>query len=280
MSESKPARRQQTAELPDSLAQYLREIRCHRLLTPAEEVALSKRIEAGDVDAKNRMVESNLRLVVSVARVYAHRGVPLLDLIQEGTIGLIRAAERYDWRRDTKFSTYAMWWIRQAIDRAVCNQADPIRLPIHVHQRRRRLARAEQKLESELTRKPTISELASASDLTPELAEQALQARRGFLSLDGTDGDAGSIADVHAGDDYERVEQELTVTPLERVLSTLRHEQRRVIELRFGIHGDECSVERTAEQLGIPVRRVATLERAALCRLRELATPVELRVVA
>jgi RNA polymerase primary sigma factor len=196
MSENRPARRQQAADLPDSLAQYLREIRRHRLLTPAEEVGLSKRIEAGDVGAKNRMVESNLRLVVSVARGYAHRGVPLLDLIQEGTIGLMRAAERYDWRKGTKFSTYAMWWIRQAIDRAVCNQADPIRLPIHVHERRRRLARAEQTLESELTRKPTVSELATASDLTPEHAAQALQSRRGFLSLDAADGDAGSVVDA------------------------------------------------------------------------------------
>src|SRR5262249_20697802 len=109
----------------DSLAQYMREIGRHRLLTPAEEVELAKRIEQGDVAAARRMVESNLRLVVAVARAHAYRGVPLLDLIQEGTIGLIRAAERFDWRRGTKFSTYAMWWIRQSIDRAVCNQADP-----------------------------------------------------------------------------------------------------------------------------------------------------------
>ena len=128
----------------DSLAQYLREIGRYRLLTPAEEVRLAKRIEQGDVTAKDRMVESNLRLVVAVARSYGYRGVPLLDLIQEGTLGLIRAAERFDWRRGTKFSTYAMWWIRQAIDRAVCNQADTIRVPIHVHERRRRLARAQQ----------------------------------------------------------------------------------------------------------------------------------------
>ena len=278
MSEDWPARRHQAADLSDSLGQYLREIRRHRLLTPAEEIALSKRIEAGDGIAKNRMVESNLRLVVSVARGYAHRGVPLLDLIQEGTIGLMRAAERYDWRKGTKFSTYAMWWIRQAVDRAVCNQADPIRLPIHVHERRRRLARAEQELESKLIRKPTVSELAGASDLTPEHAEQALRARRGFVSLDGTDGDAGSVVDVRAGDEYERVDRKLTISPLECLLSSLRHEQRRVIELRFGIDRDECSVERTAEQLGISVRDVTTLERAALSRLREVASPVELRV--
>jgi len=262
------------------LAQYLREIGRHRLLTPAEEVTLAKRIEAGDVAAKNRMVESNLRLVVAVARAYAYRGVPLLDLIQEGTLGLIRAAERFDWRRGTRFSTYAMWWIRQAIDRAVCNQADPIRVPIHVHERRRRLARAKLALESELTRKPSVAELASAADLSPEHAEQALRARRGFTSLDATDADAARVADPHAGDAYENVDRRLTVTPLEQLLSRLRPTQRRVIELRFGLRGDECSTERTAELLDISAGRVRALERDALRRLRELASPVELRQAA
>jgi RNA polymerase primary sigma factor len=265
---------------PDSLAQYLREIGRHRLLTPAEEVRLAKRIEQGDGAARDRMVESNLRLVVAVARAYGYRGVPLLDLIQEGTLGLIRAAERFDWRRGTKFSTYAMWWIRQAIDRAVCNQADPIRVPIHVHERRRRLARAERALESELTRKPSVDELASAADLSPEHAEQALGARHGFTSIDATDGDAASVADPHAGDAYEHVERRLTVTRLEQLLSLLRPAQRRVIELRFGIRGDECSAERTAELLDISVGRVRALERDALRRLRELASPVELRPAA
>ena len=144
----------------DSLAQYLHEIGRHRLLTPAEEVALAKRIEAGDETAKNRMIESNLRLVVAVARAYARRGVPPLDLIQEGTLGLIRAVERFDWRRGTKLSTYAVWWIRQAIDRAVCNEAESIRVPVHVQERRRRLARAEHALGSELIRKPSVDELA------------------------------------------------------------------------------------------------------------------------
>ena len=265
---------------PDSLAQYLREIGRYRLLTPAEEVRLAKRIEQGDVAARDRMVESNLRLVVAVARAYTYRGVPLLDLIQEGTLGLIRAAERFDWRRGTKFSTYAMWWIRQAIDRAVCNQADPIRVPIHVHERRRRLARAQQALESELTRKPSVDELASAADLSPEHAEQALGARHGFTSLDASDADGASVADPHAGDAYEHVERRLTVTPLEQLLSLLRPAQRRVIELRFGIRGDECSTERTAELLDIPPGKVRMLERHAIQRLRELASPVELRPAA
>jgi RNA polymerase primary sigma factor len=274
------SRSKQAAAAPDPLAQYLRQIGRHPLLTPAEEVTLAKRIERGDVTAKNRMVESNLRLVVAVARRYGHRGVPLLDLIQEGTLGLIRAAERFDWRRGTRFSTYAMWWIRQAVERGVFNQADPIKVPIHVHERRRRLARAEQTLELELTRKPSVEELARAADLSREHAEQALGARHGFTSLDATDADGTSIADPDAGDGYEHVERRLTVSPLEQVLVRLRPAQRRVIELRFGLRGDERSTEETAELLHISPGQVRALERGALRRLRELASPVELRPAA
>jgi RNA polymerase primary sigma factor len=269
-----------TAASSDSLAQYLREIGRYRLLTPAEEVALTKRIEAGDETAKNRMVESNLRLVVVVARAYAYRGVPLLDLIQEGTLGLIRAAERFDWRRGTKFSTYAVWWIRQAVDRAVCNQAEPIRVPVHVHERRRRLARAGQVLESELTRRPSVDELADAADLSSEHTEQALAARHGFTTLDTTDADATSIADPHSGDVYDGVDSRLSVTPVQRLLGRLRPAQRRVIELRFGMLGDECSTERTAALLDISPREVRALEREALRRLRELGSQLELRLTA
>jgi RNA polymerase primary sigma factor len=269
-----------TEQRSDSLAQYLREIGRHRLLTPAEEVALAKRIEAGDEAAKTRMVESNLRLVVAVARAYAHRGVPLLDLIQEGTLGLIHAVERFDWRRGTKLSTYAVWWIRQAIDRAVCNEAEPIRVPVHVQERRRRLARAEHALGCELTRKPSVDELALAADLSLEHAQQALASRHEFTPLDPTDADATSIADPDAGAAYEGVERGLTVMPVERLLSRLLAPQRRVIELRFGIRGDECSIEQTADLLDISPRKVKALEREALSRLRELASPVELRPAA
>jgi len=264
------------AAVPDSLALYLREIGRHRLLTPAEEVALAKRIEAGDEAAKHRMVESNLRLVVATARSHAYRGVPLLDLVQEGTLGLIRAVERFDWRRGTKLSTYAVWWIRQAIDRAVCDQAEPIRVPVHVHERRRRLARAENALDSELARKPTVDELATAADLSLAHAEQALEARHGFTPLDPTDADASSIADPHAGEAYEGVEERLTATPLQQLLAQLRPAQRHVIELRFGIDGDERSTEQTAALLDVSPDKVRVLEREALRRLRELASPVEL----
>jgi RNA polymerase primary sigma factor len=269
-----------SAAAPDSLAQYLREMGRHRLLTPADEVGLAERIEQGDSTARNRMVESNLRLVVAVARAYTHRGVPLLDLIQEGTLGLSRAVERFDWRRGTRFSTYAMWWIRQAIDRKAYNQADPIRVPIHVHERRRRLARARHALERELKRKPSIDEIASASDLSPEHAEQALAARHGFTPLDATDAEAIPIPDPNAGDGYDRVERDLTVTSLEELLTRLRPAQRRVIELRFGLRGDECSTERTGELLDLPPETVTALERGALRRLRELASPVDLKLAA
>jgi RNA polymerase primary sigma factor len=277
MTETRP---DGAAAVSDSLTQYLREIRRHRLLTPAEEVALAKRIEAGDVAAKNRMVESNLRLVVATARARAYRGVPVLDMIQEGTLGLLRAVEGFDWRRGTKFSTYAVWWIRQAIDRAVCDQAEPIRVPVHVLERRRRLARAESALDSELSRKPTLDELARATDLSRAHAEQALASRHAFTSLDGTDADATSIADPHAADAYERVHHGLTVSPLLRVLARLGPLQRRVIELRFGIDGDECSTERTAELLELSPKQVTMLERDALHCLRELASPAELRTAA
>jgi RNA polymerase primary sigma factor len=276
----KGSRSNESAVCADSLAQYMREIGRHRLLTPVEEVRLAKRIEQGDVAAAHRMVESNLRLVVAVARAHAYRGVPLLDLIQEGTIGLIRAAERFDWRRGTKFSTYAMWWIRQSIDQAVCNQADPIRVPIHVHERRRRLARAKDALESGSSRKASVHELASAADLSIEQAEQALVARPGFTSLDATDAVAATVADPHAGADYDRVERRLTVTRLEQLVSLLERQQRRVIELRFGLRVEECTMERTAELLDISPRKVAALERRALRRLRELTSPVELQSAA
>jgi RNA polymerase primary sigma factor len=266
------------------LSLYLQEIGRYRLLTRAEEVQLSKRIERGDALAKERLINANLRLVVSVAKHYQRPGIPLLDLIQEGTLGLIRASEKFDWRRGNKFSTYAIWWIRQAVDRAVCNQAEPIRLPVHVYERRRRLARAREALARELEREPSLAEVAAEAALSPEQAEQALNVPTGFVPLDGADGDryelTTEIIDAHANEAYERVDGRLAGTRLDTMIDALPPLQRRVIALRYGISGEERTSEQTAAELNISLPRARALERTALQRLRELSSLAELQQAA
>jgi RNA polymerase primary sigma factor len=276
--------REPGAATANPLSLYLHEVGRYRLLTPAEEVQLAKRIEAGDPQAKERLINANLRLVVSVAKHYQRPGIPLLDLIQEGTLGLIRASEKFDWRRGNKFSTYAIWWIRQAIDRAVCNQAEPIRIPVHIHERRRQLARARHTLARELEREPSLDEVAAAAALSPAQAEQALNVPTGFVPLDGTNPDgyelATEIIDVQAGEAYERVDGRLAGTPLYKLLDALPLQQRRVIALRYGITGEERTAEQTAADLNISLRRLHALERTALRRLRELGSLAELEQAA
>ena len=265
----------------DGLKLYLQEIGRHRLLTPAEEVQLAKRIEHGEAQAKERMINANLRLVVSVAKRYQGHGIPLLDLVQEGTIGLIRASEKFDWRRGTKFSTYAMWWIRQAIDRAVWNQVDPIRIPVHVHERRRKLARVRHALALELEREPSLAEVAGAAALPLAQVEHALSAPPAFVSLDRPTREREAsfeVVDAHAGEAYERVDRSSTDTPLDELLEALPTAQRRVIVLRYGIMGgDEHTSEQTAAELDLSPRQARALERAALRRLRELGSLAELQ---
>jgi RNA polymerase primary sigma factor len=270
---------------PDSLSLYLREIGRRRLLTAAEEIQLAKRIERGDAEAKRHMIEANLRLVVSVARRYQRRGVPLLDLIQEGTIGLARAAEKFDWRRGTKFSTYAILWIRQAVERALLNQSEPIRLPIHVHERRRRLSRVGKELELELGRAPSLGELAAATELSVQQVEQARAAGFDFTSLEATGPDGreigASISDPATSTAYETVDARLTPTRLEELLHALPVLQRQVIELRYGISsGDERTVEHAAGALQLTSQEVLALEQKALERLRELGSLADLRSAA
>jgi RNA polymerase primary sigma factor len=281
---ARPAGSHEPGPAAGTLALYLHEIGRYRLLTPAEEVQLAKRIERGDEQAKERLINANLRLVVSVAKRYQRQGIPLLDLIQEGTLGLIRASEKFDWRRGNKFSTYAIWWIRQAIDRAVCNQAEPIRIPVHVHERRRRLARARQALALELEREPSFDEVAAAAALSPAQAEQALSVPAGFVPLDGPNADNGelstAIIDTQASDAYERVDGRLTGTRLEKLLDALPLAQRQVIELRYGITGEERTSEQTADDLHMSVEQVRTLEQTALRRLRELSSLAELQQAA
>jgi len=276
--------REPGAAAANPLALYLHQIGRYRLLTPAEEVQLAKRVERGDEQAKERLINANLRLVVSVAKRYQRQSIPLLDLIQEGTLGLIRASEKFDWRRGNKFSTYAIWWIRQAIDRAVCNQAEPIRIPVHIHERRRRLARARHTLTRELEREPSLDEIAAAAALSPAQAEQALSVPTGFVPLESANPNryesATEIVDVHAGEAYERVDGRLAGTHLDKLLDALPLEQRQVIALRYGITGEERTSEQTAADLGISPQRVSALERVALQRLRELSSLAELQEAA
>jgi RNA polymerase primary sigma factor len=268
----------------NSLSLYLREIGRYRLLTRAEEVQLAKRIEAGDEQAKERLINANLRLVVAVAKHYRRPAIPLLDLIQEGTLGLIRASEKFDWRRGTKFSTYAIWWIRQAVDRAVCNQAEPIRIPVHVYERRRQLARAREVLARELEREPSLAEVAAAAALSLAQAEQALNVPTGFIPLDGANPEryelATEIVDAQADEAYERVDGRLAGTRLDTLLDALPLQQRQVIALRYGITGEERTSEQTAIDLDISQDRVRALERTALQLLRELSSLAELEQAA
>ena len=268
----------------DPLALYLHEIGRYQLLTRAEEVRLAKQIERGDPQAKERLINANLRLVVSVAKRYQRQSIPLLDLIQEGTLGLIRASEKFDWRRGNKFSTYAIWWIRQAIDRAVCSQAEPIRIPVHVYERRRRLARVRQALTLELEREPSLAEVAAAAALSPAQAEQALSIPAGFVPLDGANADnrepTTEIVDARASDAYERVDGLLTGSRLDDLLDALPEQQRQVIALRYGITGEERTTDQTAADLDISPQQVRALERTALQRLRELSSLAELEQAA
>jgi RNA polymerase primary sigma factor len=261
----------------DSLQLLLAEISAHRLLTPAEEVALAKRIERGDVEAKHRMVESNLRLVVSIAKRYRGMGLPLLDLIQEGAIGLDRAAEKFDWRRGHKFSTYATWWIRQAIQRAVSNNARTIRIPIHALERRRKVELAQQQLESELGRSPTRTELAAASGLSPSSIDDIVAMTRATVSLNqpfGSDGGAlvelgELVADPRAENLDDELEREQRQLVLRRAMAGLPDRERLVLERHYGLGGVPETLQQIGADLGLTRERVRQLEVHALSTLSQ-----------
>jgi RNA polymerase primary sigma factor len=257
----------------DSLTLFMGEIGRHRLLTAAEEVELAKRIERGDKQAKERMINSNLRLVVSIAKRYQGHGIPLGDLIQEGIVGLNRAVEKFDWRRGFKFSTYATWWIRQACQRAISNQSRTIRVPAHVHERRAKLARIGRRLEAETGRKPTKEELAEATGYELRHVEEALAAVEASVSLNQTVGEDGGgelgdlFADPGAPDPSEEADETLRREAVQRALSTLPELERRVLELRYGFDGEQQPLEAIERELGISRERVRRLEREAFARL-------------
>jgi RNA polymerase primary sigma factor len=260
----------------DSLQLFLADVGRHKLLTAADEVALAKRIERGDLIAKRHMIESNLRLVVSIAKGYRGLGVPFLDLIQEGTLGLNRAVEKFDWRRGFKFSTYATWWIRQSVQRAVANHARTIRVPVHVVERQQKLSRAARRLEVELGREATKEELAEATGLPMQHVDEALGAAHASVSLNQTvgaddEGELGDLfADREAADPFDEAEESLRKQGVRRALDALPERERRILELRFGFEGDPWTLEAIGHELDLTRERVRQLEAQALARLAAL----------
>ena len=258
----------------DSLTLFMNAAGRYELLTAADEVALAKRIERGDLAAKELMINSNLRLVVSIAKRYQGRDLPLGDLIQEGVIGLNRAVEKFDWRRGFKFSTYATWWIRQACQRAIANQSTTIRVPVHVNERRLKLSRAASQLQAKLGRDATREELAEAAGLSLQHVDEALDAADAPVSLNasvGSDGDAelGDLfSDPTAADPAEDAAESLKRQTVQQALARLPERQRRIVELRYGFGGETTSLEAIGKELGITRERVRQLERDALDRLQ------------
>jgi RNA polymerase primary sigma factor len=268
----------------DALQLFFRDIGKVRLLSARQEVDLAKRIERGSTEAKRTLVESNLRLVVSIAKNYRNQGLPFLDLIQEGTIGLVRASEKFDYRKGFKFSTYATWWIRQAVGRALADKARTIRLPIHIVDRLRTIARAERSLVTALGREPTPAEIAKVTGIDPEEVDSINRSAQPPVSLEKPAGDEQEseigqlIADQRAESPYERAVEILTKEALREALEKLSYRERRVLELRYGLGGEDA---RTLEEVGREFRvtreRIRQIETRSLKKLRKLPDAEKLR---
>jgi RNA polymerase primary sigma factor len=271
----------------DSLQLFLKDIGKVDLLTAAQEVELAKRIERGEHKAKQEMVEANLRLVVSIAKKYRNQGLPFLDLIQEGTIGLVRAAEKFDHRKGFKFSTYATWWIRQAVARALADKARTIRMPVHIVEKLNKIVRSERKLRAELGREPTSAEIGHDVELGADEVEQIRRSSQAPVSLEKPVGDEEESEFGHFLTDEndplpdEVAEVELRKATLQRVLGTLSSRERRVLELRYGLNGEH---PRTLDEVGrtfnVTRERIRQIENQSLKKLRALADAVALRDVA
>ena len=261
----------------DSLDLFLRDAGRHPLLNAAQEVKLTKLVERGDAGAKQKMVESNLRLVVSIAKRYRHQGLPFLDLIQEGTLGLMRAVDKFDWRRGYKFSTYATWWISQAVARGLADKARTIRMPVHMVERRQHLDRADRMLSVELGREPTLQEVAERAGLSLPEALAVEAAARASTSLDQplVADESALFGDMFAADGplpEERVDSTFRSEVLGEALALLGERERTVIALRFGLHGTEPNtLAEIGRRLGFSRERARQLETNALKQLAQLS---------
>jgi RNA polymerase primary sigma factor len=271
----------------DALQLFLKDIGRVPLLTAAQEVELAKRIERGDHSAKQKMVESNLRLVVSIAKNYRNQGLPFLDLIQEGTIGLVRAAEKFDHRKGFKFSTYATWWIRQAVARALADKARTIRMPVHVVEKLNKIGRSERKLLSELGRDPTNAEIATELELGIEEVEQIRRSAQVPISLEKPVGDEEEsefghfLADENAPAPDLSAEETLRKEVLTRVLAVLSHRERRVLELRYGLGGEHPrTLDEVGQTFNVTRERVRQIENQSLKKLQAMAESQRLKEVA
>ena len=257
----------------DSLDLFLRDAGRRPLLTAAQEVKLTKLVERGDAGARQTMIESNLRLVVSIAKSYRHQGLPFLDLIQEGVLGLNRAVDKFDWRQGYKFSTYAHWWIRQAVSRSIADQAKMIRIPTHIGERQHKVAYAARTLAPALGREPSLEELAEATGLPLGHVRQALDCAEASYSLnqavspDGETELADFLADPASADPVEEAERSLLPQTVRRRLKTLPDRERLIVERRFGLQCEPQSLETVASELGLTRERVRQLQVQALKRL-------------
>jgi RNA polymerase primary sigma factor len=271
----------------DALQLFLKDIGRVDLLTAAQEVELAKRIERGDHVAKQAMVEANLRLVVSIAKRYRNQGLPFLDLIQEGTIGLVRAAEKFDYRKGFKFSTYATWWIRQAVARALADKGRTIRMPVHVVEKLNKILRAERKLRSELGREPNAIEIAMDLELTPDEVDQIRSSAQTPVSLEKPVGDEDESEFGHFITDEtqplpdEAAEVNLRKEALMRILETLSQRERRVLEMRYGLDGQTPkTLDEVGRTFSVTRERIRQIENQSLKKLRALAESNSLKDVA
>ncbi len=288
--ESEPAAVEEHHERPaaastdDSLRMYLRDIGRIPLLSAAEEVSLAKRMERGDMEAKSKLVEANLRLVVSIAKRYLGRGLSFLDLIQEGNLGLIRAVEKFDYRRGYKFSTYATWWIRQAVTRAIADQARTIRIPVHMVEKLNHLVRAKRQLVQDLGREPTPEEIAALMDTTVEKVQHLIKISQSPVSLEKPVGDEEEaelgdfLEDEGTPRPLEAAMTEIKKDDLNKVLNALPHRERKILELRYGLNGEHPrTLEQIGRRFGVTRERIRQIEANTLARLKELQETQHLR---